>query len=114
MYKFDSCIFRHIGVSPSGKARDFVGSSKGRAHEVQVEDGSVPSPTAMTPVLVGSNPATPAIYGELAHLEEHLPCTQKVIGSSPIFSNFAFYCLHVARNGYWLRLAKIEINVGVG
>ena len=50
--------------------------------------------------------------GDLAQLGERLLCTQEVSGSSPLFSNFAFYCLHVARNGYWLKLAKIEHSCG--
>ena len=50
----------NIGVSPSGKAQDFIGSSKGKAREVQAEGGSVPLPMAMTPACEGSNPSTPA------------------------------------------------------
>jgi hypothetical protein len=30
----------------------------------------------------------PPVFGELAHLVEHLPCTQGVIGSNPILSTF--------------------------
>ena len=48
-------------MSPSGKAQDFIGSSKGKAREVQAEGGSVPLPMAMTPACEGSNPSTPAI-----------------------------------------------------
>ena len=35
-------------------------------------------------------PHTAPIYGGLAHLGEHLPCMQKVIGSSPISSTNSF------------------------
>ena len=34
----------------------------------------------------GSTPSPPILFGGLAHLEERLPCKQKVTGSSPVSS----------------------------
>ena len=38
------------------------------------------------------------LYGELAQLGEHLPCTQGVKGSSPLFSTMNL------KGSYWLYL----------
>ncbi len=36
----------------------------------------------------GSNPLGPILFGGVAQLEEHLPCTQEASGSSPLASIF--------------------------
>ena len=51
----------------------------------------------LTPSPAGSNPASPAIYGPLAQLVEHLTFNQGVAGSNPAWLTI-FFIMRVWRN----------------
>ncbi len=74
--EFDSCLARHFReIAQLGSAPDL--GSGGRRFESCFPDHFVN---------LSQDIVNPIIYGAVAHLGEHLICTQKVVGSTPIGS----------------------------